>query len=308
MSSEVSAFPGLIYGTAWKEDLTESCTYNAINAGFRAIDTANQRKHYYEEGVGKALVKTYTDLKIKREDLFLQTKFTYIRGQDHRLPYDEQAPLQEQVFQSFESSLHHLHTGYIDSYLLHGPSKHTELTKADWKVWEVMEDLKKQEKVRFIGISNVTLEQLMELYEGAKVKPTFVQNRCYADTAWDQELRHFCHKNQIYYQGFSLLTANWKFIGGEVERPSNRNIPHLIFQEKISTTKVHKSVQAIIEETGKSIQQIIFRFCQQRGMIPITGTRSEFHMKEDLEISDFSLSENQLDIIENIAFKIELEA
>ena len=59
---------------------------------------------------------------VRREDLFLQTKFTYAGGQDHRLPYDPRADPATQVRQSFASSLEHLGTIYLDSYLLHGPS------------------------------------------------------------------------------------------------------------------------------------------------------------------------------------------
>lgn len=105
----------VIYGTAWKEDRTESLVAQAIEAGFRAIDTANQRKHYYEEGVGQAVKKAIAARSVPRADLFLQTKFTYARGQDHRLPYDPKAPVAEQLRQSFESSLEHLGTDYLDS-------------------------------------------------------------------------------------------------------------------------------------------------------------------------------------------------
>ena len=63
-------------------------TEMALRAGFRGIDTANQRRHYFEAGVGEALSAAYTAGVVTREDVFLQTKFTYQRGQDHRLPYD----------------------------------------------------------------------------------------------------------------------------------------------------------------------------------------------------------------------------
>jgi diketogulonate reductase-like aldo/keto reductase len=80
--------PAFMYGTAWKEDRTASLTELALRAGFRGIDTANQRKHYFEAGVGEGLASGYRAGIVTRADLFLQTKFTYLRGQDHRLPYD----------------------------------------------------------------------------------------------------------------------------------------------------------------------------------------------------------------------------
>ncbi|MGE3759528.1 MAG: aldo/keto reductase family protein [Pseudobdellovibrionaceae bacterium] len=199
---------------------------DALKAGFRAIDTANQRKHYFEEGVGAALKKSYRDLGLSRSDLFLQTKFTYARGQDHRKPYDENAPYSVQVQQSFESSLQHLGTDYLDSYILHGPISSVGLTEEDWQAWAEMESLHRQGRTKYIGVSNVNFGQLEELCSKALVKPTFVQNRCFAETTWDKKIREFCKHNHILYEGFSLLTANSKFLGGHVEQPAGRNIPH----------------------------------------------------------------------------------
>ena len=99
--ASTTTIPKLFYGTAWKEELTQELTTKALQAGFRAIDTANQRKHYYEEGVGQAVINFINSGAAKRSDLFLQTKFTYQRGQDHRLPYDAGAPPRNQVLQSF---------------------------------------------------------------------------------------------------------------------------------------------------------------------------------------------------------------
>src|SRR5689334_9382243 len=113
--------PTFIYGTAWKEDRTEGLVLEALDAGFRAIDTANQRKHYYEEGVGRALRQKLGS--IARDDLFIQTKFTFRDGQDDRLPYDPKASVAEQVAQSFQSSLSHLGLDRVDSLVLHGPSQ-----------------------------------------------------------------------------------------------------------------------------------------------------------------------------------------
>ena len=106
--------PSFLYGTAWKDERTASLTRLAVEAGFRGIDTANQRRHYFEQGVGDALEELYRAGRVTREDLFLQTKFTYAAGQDHRLPYDPRADFPTQVRQSFASSLEHLRTDYLD--------------------------------------------------------------------------------------------------------------------------------------------------------------------------------------------------
>src|SRR4051794_28264122 len=111
--------PGLLYGTAWKEDATEALAFGALTTGFRGIDTANQRKHYDEAGVGRALARALA-AGLRRDQLFVQTKFTHAGGQDHRLPYDAAAPIAEQVAQSFASSLAHLGVDRVDSLVLHG--------------------------------------------------------------------------------------------------------------------------------------------------------------------------------------------
>src|SRR3954471_13023125 len=100
--------PRLLYGTAWKEDATERLTGLALRHGFRGIDTANQRKHYHEAAVGQAVRAAVAAGVVTRDDVFLQTKFTFRPGQDHRLPYDPAAPIAAQVAQSFERSLEHL--------------------------------------------------------------------------------------------------------------------------------------------------------------------------------------------------------
>jgi diketogulonate reductase-like aldo/keto reductase len=270
--------PSFFYGTAWKEARTAQLTEQALHAGFRAIDTANQRKHYFEEGVGQGLQAFLATRRASRDELFLQTKFTYARGQDHRKPYDENASYTVQVEQSFASSLQHLGTDRIDSYVLHGPFAAAGLTRADREVWRAMEALHGSGKVRLIGVSNFQLEQLQELHDFAAVKPRFVQNRCYAARAWDRDIRAFCSEHGIRYQGFSLLTAN----RGELQAP--------LFDE-------------LAEKYRRAKAQIVFRFAQQAGMIPLTGTTSAEHMRLDLDIEDFALTPAELERIENVGLR-----
>jgi diketogulonate reductase-like aldo/keto reductase len=288
--------PEFLYGTAWKEEQTEDCVFEALKAGFRGIDTANQRKHYFEEGAGAGLLRAYKELGLKREGLFLQTKFTYRRGQDHRLPYDEKAPLAEQVRQSFESSLRHLHTDYLDSFVLHGPSVDEDVGEADVETWAAMGKLVEAGKVKALGVSNVSLEQLMWFATNG-VKPSFVQNRCYAVRRWDRDIRQFCDSAKITYQGFSLLTANAEYLGGHFERVAGEKVPHLRFRHE----KLNPVVDEIMRYTGGTLSQVIFRFCQQLGMLPLTGTRTPEHMRLDLEASKLELNEVQLAALENIA-------
>src|SRR5262245_7012343 len=93
VSIEGVTVPRFIYGTAWKEDRTQELTELALGQGFRGIDTANQRRHYHEAAVGRAVAAVAERGLLTRDELFLQTKFTFRRGQDHRLPYDPAAPI-----------------------------------------------------------------------------------------------------------------------------------------------------------------------------------------------------------------------
>jgi len=259
-----------LYGTAWKEDDTERCVRDALAAGFRGIDTANQRKHYFEAGVGRGIAASG----IPRQELMIQTKFTFIDGQDSRLPYDRGAPIATQVAQSFATSLEHLGVTYLDSLVLHGPSQTHGLGPDDHEAWRAMEKLVEQRGVRVLGASNVTAQQISELYSFARIKPAFVQNRCYAKTGWDVHSRNVCRQHGITYQGFSLLTAN---------------------RQVIASPKVI----AIAQRHGKTVPQIVFRFAQLIGMLPLTGTTDPAHMREDLACSTVTLTTDELAVIES---------
>src|SRR5262249_30235435 len=152
--------------------------------------------------------------------LFVQTKFTYREGQDHWLPYDGKAPIAVQVRQSCESSLSHLGLSRLDSLVLHGPSRREGLGPEDREAWQAMEQLAGEGKVALLGISNATPAQVEQLYGLARVKPAFVQNRCYGIRGWDADVRAVCARHGIGYQAFSLLTANRQVL----ERPSIRDL------------------------------------------------------------------------------------
>ena len=181
------SIPDFLYGTAWKEERSAALTELAIRAGFRGIDTANQRRHYFEAGVGEGLAAAYRAGVVTRADLFLQTKFTYQRGQDHRLPYDPAASFSEQVAQSLASSLEHLGCAQVDSYVLHGPSSNYDWTEGDAEVWEAMRRERDAGRTRLLGVSNVSLRQLEQMADAQAEPPAFVQNRCYARLGWDRK-------------------------------------------------------------------------------------------------------------------------
>jgi diketogulonate reductase-like aldo/keto reductase len=267
--------PSFMYGTAWKKEATRPLVLLAVESGFKAIDTANQLIHYDEALVGEAL-QTLQKQGIQRDALFLQTKFTPAGGQDHRTPYDPSADLTTQVNQSFASSLTHLVTDYVDSYVLHAPYSRRGLGEADWEVWSAMEAIYQSGKTRMIGVSNITAGQLTLLCDRANHKPMVVQNRCYAALAWDKEVREICQTHGIIYQGFSLLTANRQVLTAP-------------------------EFQQIARRLHATPAQIIFRFAMQIGMLPLTGTTSQDHMIEDLQAEQFMLSSDEVEQMEMIA-------
>jgi diketogulonate reductase-like aldo/keto reductase len=271
-----SSLPDFLYGTAWKEDRSAALTELALRAGFRAIDTANQRRHYFEAGVGEGLAAAYRAGIATREDLFLQTKFTYQRGQDHRLPYDPEASLAVQVAQSLASSLEHLATDRVDSFVLHGPSSGYEWTDADAEVWEAMRKERDAGRTRLLGVSNVSLQHLQQMEAAHAELPAFVQNRCFARAGWDREVRAFCTPRKITYQGFSLLTAN----------------PDVI---------QHPPLIALAAQMSATPMQIVFSFAHAVGMLPLTGTSNADHMKQDLASLNLSLPPEVVQAIESMA-------
>jgi len=206
-SIQASGKPYIMYGTAWKKENTASLVADAIRSGFRFIDTACQPKHYNEPGVGEGIVTAMKELGLERSDLFIQTKFTSVDGQDpNQIPYDKHAPLEEQVMQSIQVSLRNLATTYIDSLVLHSPMRTMEDTM---KVWRKMEELVDAGIVRQIGISNCyDPMNFMTIYNEARIKPSVLQNRFYPDSGFDVELRRFCHDHGILYQSFWTLTGN----------------------------------------------------------------------------------------------------
>jgi diketogulonate reductase-like aldo/keto reductase len=244
--------------------------------GFRGIDTANQRRHYFEAGVGQGLTAAYRAGVVERGDIFLQTKFTYRPGQDDRLPYDPAASLAVQVAQSLAGSLEHLGTDYVDSFVLHGPASGYGWTDADAEVWEAMMKERDAGRTRLLGVSNVSLRHLEQMAGLHSEAPAFVQNRCYARFGWDREVRLFCNERKIIYQGFSLLTAN-----AEVLR--------------------HPVVTGIAARSGATAAQIVFAFARVVGMLPLTGTSNAEHMRQDLASRSLVLTPDAVRAIEALA-------
>jgi diketogulonate reductase-like aldo/keto reductase len=218
---------------------------------------------------------------VTRDDLFLQTKFTYQPGQDHRLPYDPAAPLSTQVEQSMASSLDHLATDHVDSYVLHGPSSNHDWTDADAEVWEAMRKERDSGRTRLLGVSNVSLRHMQQMAAARVELPTFVQNRCYARLGWDRAVRSFCREHKIIYQGFSLLTANQEVLDHPLIASLTRD--------------------SLAGSANATPAQVVFSFARAIGILPLTGTTNAEHMKQDLAARNLTLPPDAVQAIESLA-------
>ncbi|KAJ1304263.1 hypothetical protein OPQ81_005423 [Rhizoctonia solani] len=248
--------PKIIYGTAWKKDQTKALVIQAILQGFRGIDTACQPKHYREDLVGEALSELYEQSRVSREDVFIQTKYTPIGGHDRSqpIPYDPSTPIPTQIRTSFQKSLANLRTTWLDSYLLHSPLDTPARTE---EAWNTLCDLKNEGLVRRIGVSNTYDVQTLEFLQSIG-KVDVVQNRWYQGNAWDISVYNYCLKHGIIYQSFWTLTGS----------PSLYRHPLI--------TNIAKSKKA-------TNAQVIYRFAQSLGIIPLAGSTNEQHMKDGLD-------------------------
>ncbi|KAF9050186.1 NADP-dependent oxidoreductase domain-containing protein [Panaeolus papilionaceus] len=254
----------IIYGTAWKKEQTTALVVAAICNGFKAIDTACQPKHYREDLVGAALLELKAKHNIKREDIFLQTKYTPIGGQDASkpLPYNPSDPISTQILTSHQTSLSNLHTTYIDSYLLHSPLPTIEQTL---EAWHTLMKLQDEGKVRMIGVSNTYDVRILAALQKAR-KVQVVQNRWYEGNGWDHAVLNYCREHDIMYQSFWTLTGS----------------PSLLS---------HPSLIRIASASNMTPAQVVYKLSQEADVTPLSGTTNQQHMIEDVAVENSTFAE-----------------
>ncbi|KAI1210423.1 Aldo/keto reductase [Annulohypoxylon truncatum] len=267
MSTEPAPMPKMLYGTAWKEEKTSEYVYKALKAGFRGIDTAAQPLHYKEPLVGAAVRQAIAEGIVKRSDLFLQTKFTPLSGQDlGDLPYDASAPVVEQVHSSIAYSLRNFHCvdseePYIDSLVLHSPLGTFEDTMTVWKTLEMYVP----HQIRQLGISNASIRYVNWLctLPEITVRPACVQHRFYAANLWERDLRAYLRQEGIVFQAYWVLSGN----------------PLLYTFPPLQRVAAHAGVELPI-----ALYSLVLGL---GGTAVLDGTTKEAHMKEDLEGTQF---------------------
>src|SRR5881397_2849287 len=159
--------------------------------------------------------------------------------------------------------------------VLHGPASARGWTDDDAEAWAAMVNERDAGRTRFLGVSNVSLPHLEQMATAGAEAPDFVQNRCFARLGWDREVRSFCTDRKIVYQGFSLLTANPEALR-------------------------HRLVASIAARGPVTPAQVVFRFAQAIGMLPLTGTADAQHMKQDLASRELALSVDEVRALESL--------
>jgi alcohol dehydrogenase (NADP+) len=269
--------PALGFGTLIPDTaVTITATRDALEAGFRHFDGAERYRN--EREVGEALKAGLAAGGIAREDLFVTTK---LWNTNHR---------PERVEPAFEASLERLGLDYLDLYLIHTPFAFQPGDDQDprdqngnvlydrgvtlLETWGAMETLVEHGKCRAIGLSDITLEGLMPIYEAARIKPAVVQVESHPYLP-ETELLEFCKEKGIVFLAFAPL--------GHGARPGPLEDP---------------VITAIAARVGKTPAQVLLAWAVQRGTALLTTPRTADRARENFDIS--FLPEDALDEINRI--------
>ena len=264
LSTGSGAIPALGFGTLIPDPIaTRDATKAALEAGFRALDTAE--RYRTEKEVGEAMKEVFKAGNIKREDVFVATK---LWNTNHR---------PERVKPAFEASLKRLHLDYIDLYLIHTPfafQPGDELDPRDTNgnvlydrgvklldTWGAVEELVDEGKCKAIGLSDIGLEKVKEIFEAATVKPAVVHVESHPYLP-EWELLDYCRKNRIVLQAFAALGHS-----GE---------PNLLADPVIT---------AVANRVGKTPAQVVLAWAIQRGTALLTTTKTPSRIKENFDVS-----------------------
>lgn len=223
-------------------DEAEASVLSALQCGYRLIDTANA--YVNEKAVGRAMRKSG----IPRDEIFLETKLwpSFYEQED-----------------AVEKTLQRLGTGYIDLLLIHQPAGNYVAG------YRLMEKAYKEGKVRAIGLSNFTPEQVQEILDICEVKPAVLQTEVHPYSQ-EKELKAFLDKEGIVIQAWYPLGHGDK----------------ALIQEPLFTEFGKKY--------GKSNAQIILRWHIQAGNIVIPGSKNPAHIKENFNLFDFALTDDEM--------------
>jgi len=277
LNNEGGHMPALGFGTLIPDAaVTKTATRDALEAGFRHFDCAERYRN--EREVGEALDEGLVAAGIAREDIFVTTK---LWNSNHR---------PERVEPAFEASLDRLRLRYLDLYLIHTPFAFQPGDEQDPRdhngnvlydngvtlldTWRAMESLVDGGRCRAIGLSDISLNELLPIYESARIKPAVVQVEAHPYLP-ETELLEFCKKNGIVFLAFAPLGHGMK--------------PGLLEDPVIS---------AIAARVGKTSAQVLLAWAVQRGTAVLTTPKSAARARENFDIS--ALPEDAFDEINSI--------
>ena len=258
------AMPALGFGTLIPDPIaTKNATKAALEAGFRAIDTAE--RYRTEKEVGDAMQEVFKEGKVRREDVFVITK---LWNTNHR---------PERVKPACEASLKKLQLDFVDLYLIHTPFAFQPGDDQDPRdpsgnviydkgvtlldTWRAMEGLVSDGICKAIGLSDVSLAQVQDIVKAARIKPSVVHIESHPYLPqW--ELLNYCRENGIVMQAFAAL--------GHSSEPSLLKDP---------------VVSAIAERVKKTPAQVLLAWAIQRGTAPLTTSKTPSRIQENFQVS-----------------------
>jgi diketogulonate reductase-like aldo/keto reductase len=258
------AIPALGFGTLIPDPIaTKNATKAALEAGFRELDAAERYRN--EAQVGDAMQEVFKAGKIKRQEMFIATK---LWNNNHR---------PERVRPAFEASLEKLQLDYVDLYLIHTPfafqpGEEQDPRDANGNViydkgvtlldtWRTLEGLVDEKKCKAIGLSDVSLEQVKEIFEAARIKPAVVHVESHPYLPqWD--LLDYCSQNGIVLQAFAAL--------GHSSEPK-------LLEDPV--------IAGIAKRVAKTPAQVLLAWAIQRGTALLTTSKTPSRIKENYDVS-----------------------
>ena len=285
LGNGAGAIPALGFGTLIPDPVaTRNATKAALEAGFRALDTAE--RYGTEKEVGEAMQEVFGSGRIKREEVFVATK---LWNTNHR---------PERVKLAFEASLRKLQLDYLDLYLIHTPFAFQPGDTQDPRdangnviydkgvtlldTWGALEKLVEEGKCRAIGLSDVGLEKVKEIFDAATIKPAVVHLESHPYLP-EWELLDYCREHGIVLQAFAPLGHNSE--------------PNLLADPVIT---------AVASRVGKTPAQVALAWGIQRGTALLTTTKTPGRMAENFDVT--TLPEDAMREINAITTRIRFNA